>query len=205
MTRFQPSDITSTERKPKVKEKRKTWSREEFLFFSVVFLFLLCLRTPIEIGEKEITAKEIEKRFNKNTRLTDGEANMIKDKFKTARNKKGSPRWYCSLETESKDDKIFMGLDIEREAVVSKDCKVKEFIDNKLYYYVKPTGSPAPKFYGQPKIHKPGVPILRIISYSGSPLYNLSKYIANILKTRNSTTFPNYIRNVPIEDDEIMA
>ena len=75
-----------------MKEKRKTWSREEFLFFSVVFLFLLCLRTPIDIGEKEITAKEIEKRFNKNTRLTDGETNMIKDKFKTARNKKGSPR-----------------------------------------------------------------------------------------------------------------
>ena len=98
-----------------------------------------------------------------------------------------------------------MGLDIESEAVVSKDCKVNEFIDNKLYYCVKPTGSPAPRFYGQLKIHKPGVPIRPIVSYSGSPLYNLSKYIANILKTRNSNTFPNYIRNVPIEDDEIMV
>ena len=53
-----------------------------------------------------------------------------------------------------------------------------------------------------------------IVSYSGSPLYNLNKYIANILKTyvkhenndtKNSTTFSNYIRNVPIEDDEIMV
>ena len=50
--------------------------------------------------------------------------------------------------------------------------------------------------------------------YSGSPLYNLNKYIANILKAyvrdennnaKNSTTFSNYIRNVPIEDDEIMV
>ena len=45
-------------------------------------------------------------------------------------------------------------------------------------------------------------------------MYNLNKYIANILKTyvkhennnaKNSTTFSNYIRNVLIEDDEIMV
>ena len=71
-----------------------------------------------------------------------------------------------------------------------------------------------PRFYGQPKIHKPGVPIRPIVSYSGSSLYNLNKYIADILKTyvkhennnaKNSTTFSNYIRNVPIEDDQIMV
>ena len=99
----------------------------------------------------------------------------------------------------------------------SKQLKVlkdNEFTDNKLYYYLKPTDSPAPRFYGQPKIHKPGVPIRPIVSYSGSLLYNLNKYIANILKAyvrdennnaKNSTTFSNYIRNVPIEDDEIMV
>ena len=95
-----------------------------------------------------------------------------------------------------------------------KVLKDIEFIDNKLYYYLKPTDSPAPRFYGQPKIHKPGVPIRPIVSYSGSPLYNLNKYRANILKAyardennnaKNSTTFFNYIRNVPIEDDEIMV
>ena len=91
-----------------------------------------------------------------------------------------------------------------------KVLKNNEFIDNKLYYYLKLTGSPAPRFYGQPKKHKPGVPIRPIVSYSGSPLYNLNKYIANILKdgnnnAKNSTTFSNYIRNVPIEDDEIMV
>ena len=73
---------------------------------------------------------------------------------------------------------------------------------------------PAPRFYGQPKIHKPGVPIHPIVSYSGSRLYNLNKYIANILKAyvrdennnaKNSNMFSNYIRNVPIEDDEIMV
>ena len=61
-----------------------------------------------------------------------------------------------------------------------KQLRVLEFIDNKLYYYLKPTDSPVPRFYGQPKIHKPGVPIRLIVSYSGSPLYNLNKCTANI-------------------------
>ena len=71
-----------------------------------------------------------------------------------------------------------------------------------------------PRFYGQPKIHKPGVPIRSVVSYSGSPLYNLNKCIANIFKAyvqdendnaKNYTKFSNYIRNVSIEDDEIMV
>ena len=95
-----------------------------------------------------------------------------------------------------------------------KVLKDSELIDNKLYYYLKPTDSPAPRFYVQPKIHKSGVPIRPVVSYSGSPLYNLNKYIANILKAcvrdennnaKNSSIFCHYIRNVPIEDDEIMV
>ena len=58
-----------------------------------------------------------------------------------------------------------------------------KFIDNKLYYYLKPTDLPVPRFYGQPKTHIPEVPIHPIVSYSGSLLYDLNKYIANILKT----------------------
>ena len=94
-----------------------------------------------------------------------------------------------------------------------KALKDNEFIDNKLCYYVKRTNSPAPRFYGQTKIHKSGVPIGPIVSYSGSPFYNLNKYIDNILKAyvkdennilKSTTTFFNY-RNVPVEDDEIMA
>ena len=73
---------------------------------------------------------------------------------------------------------------------------------------------PAPRFYGQPKIQKPGVPIRSIVSYSDSPLYSLNKYITNILKAyvkdennnaNNSTMFCNYIRNVHIEDNKIMV
>ena len=93
-----------------------------------------------------------------------------------------------------------------------KALKDNKFIDKKIYYYLKPTGSSAPRFYGQPKIHKSGVSICPIVS--NSLLYNLNKYIAKILKAyvkdennniKNSTMFSNYIRNVPIEDDETMV
>ena len=33
-----------------------------------------------------------------------------------------------------------------------KVLKDNEFIDNKLYYYLKPTNSPAPRLYGQPML-----------------------------------------------------
>ena len=54
-----------------------------------------------------------------------------------------------------------------------KVLKDNEFVDNKLFRYLKPTNSPVPRFYGQPKIHKPRVPIRLVVSYSGSPVYNL--------------------------------
>ena len=59
----------------------------------------------------------------------------------------------------------------------------------------------------EPKIHKPGFPIRPIVSYSGSSLYNLNKYIANVENSnaKNFTVFSNYIRNVSIENDETMT
>ena len=77
-----------------------------------------------------------------------------------------------------------------------KALKDNEFIDNKLYYY------------------NCIVPVRPIVSYSGSPLYNLHKNIGNIMKAfvkdknknvKNSATFFNYIRNSPIEDDKKMV
>ena len=52
--------------------------------------------------------------------------------------------------------------------------------------YIIPTDSPASRFYAQSKMDKPGFPIRPIVLYSGSPLYNLNKYTANILKAENN-------------------
>ena len=65
-----------------------------------------------------------------------------------------------------------------------KALKDSKFIDNILYYYLKPTDSPAPRFYAHSKIHDPGFPIRPIVSYSRSTLYSLNKHIANILKAQ---------------------
>ena len=63
--------------------------------------------------------------------------------------------------TVKKDPTTKIKTKILKQLKVLKDNK---FIDNKLYYYLKPTGSPAPRFYGQPKLHKPRVPIRPILS-----------------------------------------
>ena len=104
---------------------------------------------------------------------------------------------------------------------IKEECRVilsglekDKVIDRKLYWKLKPTDSPAPRFYGLPKIHKPGVPIRPIVSYTGTPLYNVSKYIADILKTyiekegrhsENSKVFSEYVRTLTVEEDEVLV
>ena len=69
-------------------------------------------------------------------------------------------------------------------------------------------------FYGLPKIHKDGIPVRPIVSFTGTPLYELSKYIAEILKpygkqkeqhTNNSKSFSTFICQQTTEPDEIMV
>lgn len=104
---------------------------------------------------------------------------------------------------------------IKREARTKlQKLKEREIIDQSLYFKLKPTDSPAPRFYGLPKIHKPDIPIRPIVSYVGTPLYKLSKYIASILQhytksgnnhSKNSKEFSEYIRQQTVDEDEIMV
>ena len=43
-------------------------------------------------------------------------------------------------------------------------------------------GYSAPKFYGVPKIHKPGTPFRSIVSSCGSATYGVTKVLTKILK-----------------------
>ena len=86
------------------------------------------------------------------------------------------------------------------------------FIPDMLYYRLRPSDTPPPRFYGLPKVHKQGIPIRPIVSCTGTPLYNLSKHIASILSNytksdhcKNSQEFSQYIRNLTIEEDECMV
>lgn len=92
-----------------------------------------------------------------------------------------------------------------------KALKDSKFIDNQLYYYVKPDRLLIPRFYNQPILHRQRVSTRFIVSYSGCPFYNLNKRIAKVEAAyaklqimMPGSTFYNYIRIDPIEGDEIM-
>ena len=60
-----------------------------------------------------------------------------------------------------------------------------------------------PSFYGQPKIHKAGIPLRPIVSFVNSPTYAISGYLAKILSpvfgntdytVKNSFEFADFIR-----------
>ena len=63
----------------------------------------------------------------------------------------------------------------------SNALRDNEFIDNKLYYFLKPSDSLPPRFSVQPKIVRSSY--MSNCFISGPPLCNLNKYMANILKT----------------------
>ena len=61
-----------------------------------------------------------------------------------------------------------------------------------------------PRFYGLPKIHKPGIPLRPIVSFVNSPTYAISGYLARILSpvvgntdytVKNSCEFADFIRD----------
>ena len=55
-------------------------------------------------------------------------------------------------------------------------------ISDTVYKRLYSTGAGAPKFYGLPKIHKEGMPMMPIVSSIGAASYEASKELARILK-----------------------
>ena len=92
--------------------------------------------------------------------------------------------------------------------------KLKSLKDqDKLNNQIRPKDATIAKFYGLPKIHKDNNPLRPIVSLPGSPTYNLSKYLADILKplvstsphsVKNVNAFLSKIKDIHVEPDEIM-
>ena len=66
------------------------------------------------------------------------------------------------------------------------------------------------KLYGLPKLHKPNIPMRPIVSFCGSPTYQLSKHLTNILKPltdksrhklQSTDNFIDAIKTVQIPDN----
>eukprot|EP00061_Rhincodon_typus_P005178 g24390.t1 len=82
------------------------------------------------------------------------------------------------------------------------------------YMRMKPEGMKTPRFYGLPKVHKPGNPLRPIVSRSGTPLHKLAKGLQQRLKylvdgsphsIHSTQDFLNTLHNIKIRDDEIMV
>ena len=85
---------------------------------------------------------------------------------------------------------------------------------SKLYYNkLLPTSnsSPAPRFYGLPKIHKVNCPMHPIVSAWGTPTYQLAKFLTKILQrytgitpsfVKDSKSFSEHLRSVNISEEE---
>ena len=82
-------------------------------------------------------------------------------------------------------------------------------IDFRRYNRLRCSVPQPPKLYGLPKLHKPNIPMRPIVSFCGSPTYQLSKYLTNVLKPltesrhklQSTENFIGAIKTIQIPDD----
>jgi len=90
------------------------------------------------------------------------------------------------------------------------DLKKTDVIDIQRYNRLRCRVPQPPKPYGLPKLHKPNIPIRPIVSFCGSPTYQLSKYLTTVLKpltdesrhkVQSTENFIDAIKTVQVPDD----
>ena len=94
-----------------------------------------------------------------------------------------------------------------------KTIKAEGGIDDITYKRLYPTGAVLPKYYGLPKVHKPGMPLRPIISSIGSVTHSTAKELARIIKplvggsqhhVKNNMDFIQSIEGTQLKSDECM-
>ena len=75
-----------------------------------------------------------------------------------------------------------------------KHLNDKDKLEETSYNRIRSNIASTTKFYGLPKIHKENMPLRPIVSLPGSPMYELSKYLATILQPLVKTS-PHTINN----------
>ena len=97
---------------------------------------------------------------------------------------------------------------------ILKNIKADGGLKDELYRRLYPTGAGSTKFYGLPKIHKPGIPLRPIISSIGTVTYNTAKELARILKPlvglskhhiHNTIDFVEHIKEIKLKKEESMV
>ena len=109
---------------------------------------------------------------------------------------------------------VFAYVLVHKLISLLKNIKADGGMKDELYRRLYPTGAGSPKFYGLPKIHKPGIPLRPIISSIGTVTYNTAKELARILKPlvglskhhiHNTIDFVEQIKEVKLKKEENMV
>ena len=88
--------------------------------------------------------------------------------------------------------------------------KKTDTVDTQRYYQLRCSVPQPLTLYGLPKLHKPGILMWPIVSFCGSPMYQLSKYLTTILqpltdksrrKLQSTENFIDAIKTVQIPDN----
>ena len=94
-----------------------------------------------------------------------------------------------------------------------KSIKAEGRIDDNIYRRLYPTGAVPPKYYGLPKVHKPGMPLRPIISSVGSVTHATAKELGRIIKplmggsihhVQNNRDFLQSIEGIQLKPEEVM-
>ena len=94
---------------------------------------------------------------------------------------------------------------------ILKNIKAEGGLTEEAYKSLYPTEAVSPKFYGLPKIHKPGTPLRPIVSSIGTATYNTAKELAKILKplvgmsahhVQNTRDFVEQLKDVRLKQGE---
>lgn len=96
---------------------------------------------------------------------------------------------------------------------LAKKLYQENCIELSVKKFITTYNSVAPRFYGLPKIHKPNSPLRPVVSFMKAPTYNFSKFLSQILacvsedrlNVRNSQQLIDKLRNVELEDDDILV
>ena len=88
---------------------------------------------------------------------------------------------------------------------ILKNIKTEGGLNEETYRRLYPTAAVPSKFYGLPKIHKPGIPLRPTVSSIGAVTYNTARELAKILKplvgmsahhVHNSRDFVDQIKEI---------
>ena len=95
-----------------------------------------------------------------------------------------------------------------------KSIKAEGGMDENTYRRLYPTGAGPPKYYGLPKVHKPGMPLRPIISSIGSVTHATAKELSRIFKplvgksshhVKNNMDFIESLKGIQLQPEECMV